>query len=236
MRCSPRRAQSDPYARARYQSRAPSFLEKCCRIHAPRVLLRRVGATGNLSIDLLERVPHANKSAVWRPIATLSITTLCIALFGLARYAVDVWSMEGCMVGLRSVVTALTLIAVSTTGCSTQQIARFETNVAANRCADAGLIAGSGEHQRCVAAHLAAADQERATSQAVMLTVVGAAAQANAAEQEGRAAATSNSPYGNTAYRLTRSWWSAGRRMCEYADRSILNVGTGDCPSAVTAP
>ena len=140
------------------------------------------------------------------------------------------------MVGLRSVAMALTLIAISATGCSTQQIARFETNVATNRCADAGMVEGSAEHQRCVAAHLAAADQERATSQAVMLTVVGAAAQANTAEQEGRAAAASGSPYESTAYRLTRSWWSAGARMCEYADRSILNVGTGDCPSAVTAP
>lgn len=140
------------------------------------------------------------------------------------------------MVGLRSVAMALTLVAILATGCSTQQIARFETNVAANRCADAGLVDGSVEHQRCVAAHLVAADQERATSQAVMLTVVGAAAQANAAEQEGRAAAASGSPYGSTTYRLTRSWWNAGRRMCEYADRSILNVGAGDCPSAVTAP
>ncbi len=69
-----------------------------------------------------------------------------------------------------------------------------------------------------------------------MFGVVGAAAQVEAAEQQGRAAAATNSPYSNTTYRLTRSWWNAGKRMCEYNDGSILNVGYGDCPSTVTAP
>lgn len=140
------------------------------------------------------------------------------------------------MGGNRALTGVLSLIVISVTGCSTQQIARFEANVATSRCADAGLMEGSPQHQQCVAAYLAAADQERATNQAVMLGIVGAAAQANAAEQQGRAATASNSAYGSTSYRLTRSWWDAGRRMCGYSDGSILNVGNGDCPANVNAP
>ena len=140
------------------------------------------------------------------------------------------------MTSTAKLMAVLSLIAASATGCSTQQIARFESKVATNRCSDAGLPEGSPEHQRCVAAHLTAADQERATNQAVMLGIVGAAAQPNATEQRGRAAPASSSPYGNTSYRLTRSWWEAGRRMCEYSDGSVLNIGSGDCPASVNAP
>lgn len=139
------------------------------------------------------------------------------------------------MVGSRNLIAALALLAVSATGCSTQQIARFESKVATSRCAKAGLAEGSAEHQQCITNYLGAADQERATNQAVLLGIAGAAAQARAMEQQGPAAA-SYSPYGDTAYRLTRFWWNAGKRMCEYSDGSILNVGHNQCPASVTAP
>ena len=140
------------------------------------------------------------------------------------------------MRGTRCLTGVVSLIVISSTGCSTQQIARFEANVATSRCTDAGLAEGSPQHQQCVAAYLTAADQERATNQAVMLGIVGAAAQANAAEQQGRSVAATSSPYGTTSYRLTRSWWDAGRRMCAYSDGSVLNAGNGDCPASVNAP
>lgn len=42
-------------------------------------------------------------------------------------------------------------------------------------------------------------------------------------------------PYGYKTYRLRQSWWNAGKRMCQYADGSVLNVGSGTCPSEVSA-
>lgn len=123
------------------------------------------------------------------------------------------------------------------TGCSTQQIAQFETNVASSRCAKFGGYAkGSEAHRQCVAADLAEVQQEKADSRAVLLGVASASAEVWSAEQQGRAAASANSaPYGHRVYSLQSSWWNAGKRMCRYADGSILNVGNGTCPREVTA-
>ncbi|OJU60542.1 MAG: hypothetical protein BGO08_10110 [Altererythrobacter sp. 66-12] len=41
-------------------------------------------------------------------------------------------------------------------------------------------------------------------------------------------------PPGYTTYRLRTQWWDAGKKMCQYADGSVLNVGNAACPSQVT--
>lgn len=140
------------------------------------------------------------------------------------------------MVAVRPLLAALMAMQLSLAGCSTQQIARFEAKVGAARCTqDSGLAQGTAAHQQCVAAYAAAAEQERADTRAAMLGVAGAATQVWSAEQQGRAQAQLGvSAYART-YRLRQQWWNAGRRMCQYADGSILNVGTGPCPAEVTA-
>ena len=183
-------------------------------------------------IGLWELVPREDKSALWRLIATLYITTLFIAPKLSWRYIVALLR-GGNMLEKYRLLPALLFALVVASGCSTQQIAQFEAKVANSRCAKAGLVEGSADYERCVASHLAAADQERATSRAVLLGVADGAAQVEAAKLQGRSTSPSVS---NTSYRLTRSWWKAGKRMCEYADGSILNVGQGDCPSTVSAP
>lgn len=140
------------------------------------------------------------------------------------------------MVKVRHLLVALMVAQLSLSGCSTQQIARFEAKVGAARCTqDSGLAEGTVAHEQCVAAYSAAAEQERADTRAAMLGVAGAATQVWSAEQQGRAQAhLGTSVYART-YGLRQQWWNAGRRMCQYADGSILNVGTGPCPADVTA-
>ncbi len=140
------------------------------------------------------------------------------------------------MAAVRRSIAALVAMQLSLAGCSTQQIARFESNVGAMRCTKFdGLAEGTPEHERCVAAYAAAAERERADTQAAMLGVAGASTQVWSAEQQGRAQAHSGAtPYARP-YRLQQQWWNAGRRMCQYADGSVLNVGTGTCPTEVPA-
>lgn len=133
----------------------------------------------------------------------------------------------------RSVLIGTMCILIS--GCSSQQIARFEAKVGTMRCAKEGLVEGGAEHRDCVAAYTDAADRERTDTRAALLGVVGASTQVWSAEQQGRAAAAKTVPPGYRAYRLTKAWWDAGKRMCQYADGSVLNVGNATCPAELTA-
>lgn len=140
------------------------------------------------------------------------------------------------MDAFRGSAAALMAMQLSLAACSTQQIARFESNVGAMRCAKFGeLIEGTYEHQQCVADYSAVAEQERADTRAAMLGAAGAATQVWSAEQQGRAQAQVGLSAYARVYRLREQWWNAGKRMCQYADGSILNVGTGSCPAEVTA-
>jgi hypothetical protein len=149
------------------------------------------------------------------------------------------------MVAVRGSIAALIAMQLSLTGCSTQQIARFEANVGSMRCTkDGGLTEGTPDHQRCVAAYAAAAERERTETQAALLGVAGASTQVWSAEQQGRAQAAANAaqPQQRTPVRSTAPQQHAlvsqqtdlnWNRTCRYADGTVIAVGQNQCPPSI---
>ena len=155
------------------------------------------------------------------------------------------------MVTVRGSVAALLAAQLTLAGCSAQQIARFESNVGAMRCTKfGGLAEGTPEHQQCVAAYAAAAEQERASTRAAMLDVVGASTQVWAAEQQGRANAANNALRAQQreqsatvrknipqAHNLIsfQSNYSLNTMTCQYANGTELVIDSyKQCPSSIT--
>lgn len=147
---------------------------------------------------------------------------------------------------IRGSVAALLAIQLAFAGCSTQQIARFESNVGAMRCTKfGGLAEGTPEHQQCVAAYAAAAEQERANTRAGMLGVAATSTQVWSADQQGRAqaAASARQPQQRAAVQNNAPQQHAlvsqqtdlnWNRTCRYADGTVISSGRKPCPSTIT--
>jgi hypothetical protein len=131
---------------------------------------------------------------------------------------------------LAGCIAALTVVLP---GCSTQQIARFETKAGSARCTkDHGLVEGTKPHQQCVAGYLAAAEEERANTQAGMLGALGVATQVWAAEQQGRANAAA-SPGSPVTYQLQSDTLQNWQHICRYANGTVINSGSERCPPSI---
>ena len=137
------------------------------------------------------------------------------------------------MIAVRRLSATLVVMCVALAGCSTQQIARFETRVGSTRCAQSGLAEGSAAHQQCVTAYAAAAEQERANTRAGMLGVLGVSTQVWSAEQQGRAAAVSTRD-ATTTYELRSDVLQDWEHICRYADNTVINSGRDRCPPSIT--
>lgn len=149
------------------------------------------------------------------------------------------------MAAVRGSIAALMAMQLSLAGCSTQQIARFESNVGAMRCTKfGGLAEGTPEHQQCVASYAAAAEQERANTRAGMLGVAAASTQVWSTEQQGRAQAAANAQqpqlrqpvqsrtpqqHALVSQQTDPNW----NRTCRYADGTVIGVGQKQCPPSI---
>ena len=147
---------------------------------------------------------------------------------------------------IKGSITALILLPLSLAGCSTQQIARFESNVGAMRCSKFdGLVDGTAEHQHCASAYAAEAERKRTESRAAILGVAAASTQVWSAEEQGRVRAPaidhqppqrapvpSNAPqqHGLVSQQTDLNW----NRTCRYADGTHVSVGQGQCPPSIT--
>ena len=47
------------------------------------------------------------------------------------------------------------------------------------------------------------------------------------------APAQSSGAFGSQSYYLRSQWWDAGKRMCQYANNTVLNAGNNSCPETV---
>lgn len=149
------------------------------------------------------------------------------------------------MLATKPSILSLIVIALGISGCSTQQIANFESKVGAMRCVkDRGLVEGSTAHQECASAYAADAANERAQTQATMLGVIGAAAQVRAAQEQAidSGSLTAGQPQSRSVIQpavqppntlvsqiLDANW----NYTCTYADGTKINSGKKLCPSAL---
>lgn len=148
------------------------------------------------------------------------------------------------MLAVRGSIGALMVVQLSLAGCSTQQIARFESKVGAMRCTrDRGLAEGSPAHQQCVAAYSAAAERERAETRAGLLGAAGVATQVWSAEEQGRARAAVSAPRSTLTYTpytpaqqplMSQQIDSNWNHICRYADGTEVNSGKNLCPPSIT--
>lgn len=94
----------------------------------------------------------------------------------------------------RGAAAILIVVGASLTGCSTTQIAEFETKVATKRCRiDHGITPGNPQFDQCLASYRSAWEQEKAVNRAGVATALGVGVALRTAKEAGLAAGTSAS-------------------------------------------
>jgi hypothetical protein len=79
-------------------------------------------------------------------------------------------------------------VAACLQGCSTAQIAQYETKVGAKRCAiDQGITPGSPQLEQCIANYKAGWEQEKAINRAGVATAIGVGIALRQAKEQGQA-------------------------------------------------
>lgn len=88
----------------------------------------------------------------------------------------------------RRAAAILAAVGACLTGCSTAQIAQFETKVGAKRCAiDHGITPDNPQFEQCVAGYIAGWEQEKAVNRAGVATALGVGVALRAAKEQGQA-------------------------------------------------